>query len=278
MLVFGGNDMPEVSVIMAVYNLADKKILEQSIGSILNQTYEDLELIICDDGSTDDTVKVLKQFAEQDSRIRLIESKQNRKAGYARNRCIQQATGKYIAVADADDVYSTKRMEIEKKYLDEHPQIAFVGSRGEFFKNMIGDDGEQYWFVANPEPKDFLFSLPFAHASCMFRKEVLEKVDGYAETKKSFRVEDYDMFLRVYAEGYRGVNLDDTLYYIRRDEQQYKRRKYRYRWNEARMKYRGFSKLGLMPKAIPYIIKPLIVGLIPWRISAILQKKYYRNR
>lgn len=91
-------------------------------------------------------------------------------------------------------------------------------------------------------------------------------------------MEDYDMLLRMYAAKLYGANLGEILYYIRRDANQYKRRKYRYRWNEAKMKYRGFLKLGLMPKAIPYVIKPLIAGLIPWRISAILQKRYYRKK
>ena len=86
------------------------------------------------------------------------------------------------------------------------------------------------------------------------------------------------MILRMYEKGLYGENIDQVLYYLRRDENQYKRRKYRYRWNEAKMKYDGFSKLGLMPKAIPCIIKPLIVGLIPWRLSAILQKKYYSRK
>ena len=90
-------------------------------------------------------------------------------------------------------------------------------------------------------------------------------------------MEDYDMLLRLYANGCYGSNVEDILYYIRRDENQYKRRKYRYRWNEAKMKYQGFSSLGLMPKGMIYVIKPLIVGLIPWRVSAILQKKYYRK-
>lgn len=91
-------------------------------------------------------------------------------------------------------------------------------------------------------------------------------------------MEDYDMLLRLYANGCYGSNVEDILYYIRRDDNQYKRRKYRYRWNEAKMKYQGFSSLGLMPKGMIYVIKPLIVGLIPWRVSAILQKKYYRKK
>lgn len=275
---FGGNDMPEVSVIMSVYNLSDKKILEQSIGSILQQTFEDLELIICDDGSTDDTVKILRQIARKDSRIRLIENKENRKAGYARNTCIKYASGRYIAIMDADDCSHPQRIEKQREYMEEHPEYGFVGSRGEFFVYGLGDDEECYWFCEEPEPRDFLFSLPFVHASCMFRKEVLEKVQGYDCAKHVVRSEDYDMLLRIYGEGYRAKNLQEVLYYIRRDENQYRRRKYRYRFNEAYIKYRGFKKLGLMPQAMLYVIKPVIVGLIPIRLTAKIQKLHYSKK
>lgn len=269
--------MPEISVIMSVYNLGDEGILGQSIESILNQTFRDFELIICDDGSTDMTWEILKKIAQKDKRIMLIHNKNNRKAGFARNCCLKKAVGQYIAVADGDDIYPVNRLEVERNYLEQHREYGFVGSRGVFFCREVGDDGENYWFCEKPQPKDFLFSLPFAHASCMFRREVLEKIGGYCQEKNCYRVEDYDMFLRLYADGVRGKNLKETLYYIRRDDKQYKRRLYRYRLNEAKMKYRGFRRLDLLPRALPYVLKPLIVGLIPWRISAMMQKRYYKR-
>lgn len=269
--------MPEISVIMSVYNLGNKIILGQAIESILNQTFRDFEFIICDDGSTDGTWSILKKIAKRDKRISLIHNKENRKAGYARNCCLKKAVGKYVAVADGDDIYPDNRLELERNFLEQHREYGFVGSRGEFFCREIGDDGENYWFCEKPQPRDFLFSLPFAHASCLFRREVLEKIGGYCEEKFCYRVEDYDMFLRLYGAGIRGKNLRETLYFIRRDDKQYKRRKYRYRLNEAKMKYRGFKELGLMPNALPYVVKPLIVGLIPWRLSAIMQKRYYKR-
>lgn len=270
--------MPQVSVIMSVYNAQSEEILRTAIESICSQTFLDFEFIICDDGSTDDTWEKLQKIAATDSRIQLIHNKENRKAGYARNCCIRQASGKYIAVMDADDISDPRRLEIEKEYLDEHRECDFVGTRSQFFIKHIGDDEENYWFCKKPVGENFLFSLPFAHPSCMFRAEALQKVNNYDESKQKIRMEDYDMILRMYEKGLYGENIDQVLYYLRRDENQYKRRKYRYRWNEAKMKYDCFSKLGLMPKAIPYIIKPLIVGLIPWRLSAILQKKYYSRK
>lgn len=268
----------KISVVMSVYNAQSTEILRAAIDSIRNQTEPDWELIICDDGSTDDTWQKLRDMTQGDERIRLIHNKENRRAGHARNCCIREASGDYIAIMDADDLSHPDRLKLQKQFLDSHPEYAFVGTRGQFFIREVGDDPETYWFLAKPQAKDFRFSVPFVHASCMFRKEALEKVGGYDASPQKIRMEDYDMLLRLYAKKQYGANLEDTLYYIRRDEQQYKRRKYRYRFNEARMKYRGFRDLGLMPGAILYVIKPLIVGLIPWRISAILQKSYYRKK
>lgn len=169
----GGKQMPEISVIMSVYNAQSEEILQAAVDSICKQTYKDWELIICDDGSTDDTWDKLQRIAKQDERILLIHNEENRKAGYARNCYIRKASGKYIAVMDADDISHMKRLEKQKDFLDTHSEYAFVGGRGQFFVHQIGDDKETYWFCEKPESKDFLFSVPFVHASCMFRAEAL---------------------------------------------------------------------------------------------------------
>lgn len=270
--------MPEISVVMSVYNLARGQILKKSVTSILNQDFEDLELLICDDGSTDGTAALLKELAGTDSRIRLFRNKKNRKAGYARNRCIKAARGRYIAIMDADDISDPNRLRMQYNYLKQHPDLDFVGCRGEFFIRRIGDDGELYWYCEKPRPEDFLFSLPFVHASILFRREALKKVRGYDTSKWVTRTEDYDILLRLYVQGCRGANLPEVLYYIRRDADQYKRRKYRYRINEAHIKWRAFYRLGLFPKGIFFAVKPMIVGLIPMRLLSAVQKQYYARK
>lgn len=269
---------PEVSVIMAVHNASDGKSLRAAAASICAQTYTSWELLICDDGSTDGTWEILQKIAQKDSRIRLLRLEHNRKAAAARNVCLKKAQGRYIAVMDADDISSPDRLERLYYFLESHPQFAFAGSRGEFFVRRPGDDGECYWYCQVPGEEDFLFSLPFVHASIMFRREPLIHVHGYKVSRRVVRAEDYDLLLRLYGAGYCGANLEQVLYYIRRDREQYKRRRYRYRFHEAYVKYKGFSELGLMPKGLVYVVKPFFVGLVPYRLAAVMQKRYYKEK
>ncbi len=270
--------MKKVSVIMAVYNAGDGKALRQAVSSVLSQDYDNFEIVICDDGSTDHTWEVLEQIAASSDKVRIIHNSENRKAGYARNTAFRAATGEYIAVMDADDLIRQDRLFRQAEFLEQHLEYGFVGCRGEFFVERPGDDGECYWFCEKPKPEDFLFSLPFVHASIMFRREVLEAVGGYDCSKRVVRAEDFDLLLRIYGAGYRGANLNEVLYDIRRDEEQYKRRKYRYRFHEAYIKYRGYKNLGLMPRAFPFVVKPLIVGLIPIGLMKKIQKRYYADK
>lgn len=96
--------MVKVSVIMGVYNCKDKKMLKKSINSIINQTYSDWECIICNDGSTDNTLEALNNIAQVDSRIKIISYDKNKGLNYALNMCLKEAQGTYIARQDDDDI------------------------------------------------------------------------------------------------------------------------------------------------------------------------------
>ncbi len=267
----------KVSVIMAVYNNSHDKILETAIKSILEQTLDDLELIICDDASTDSTYEILKELKKTDSRIILIRNNKNLKAGQTRNNCIDISKGEYIAIMDSDDFSKATRIEKQLKFLEENKKFDFVGTKGQFFTGEIQNLKGEYWFLQSPQKKDFLFTLPFVHGSIMFRKCAIKKVDGYSKNEITQRSEDYDMLMRMYAKGLRGFNLEEVLYLIREDENTFKRRKYRYRINECYTKLLGFTNMGLMPGAIPYVVKPIIVGLIPIPILNRVKKIYFRK-
>lgn len=262
-----------VSVIMAVYNIGDMSILENAVDSILNQSEKDIELIICDDHSDDGTFEFAQKSAEQDDRIVLLRNDKNMKSGYARNRCIEKSRGDFIAIMDGDDISAPERLSKQVEFLKRNPEYDFVGVRSLYFKNMIGDYGERcYPFCSVPQKKDFLITLPFLHPTLMFRKQVFDVVHGYSEEKLVTRSEDTDMLLKMYEAGLKGANIDEVLYYYRIDA---KKRKYRYRFNETAVKWRGFYRCGMFPQGIPFALKPLVVGLVPEKLLDKIKLKYY---
>ena len=265
-----------VSVIMAVFNAGNGDALKQAVASIQRQTFSSWELIICDDGSTDKTWSHLQKLASDDTRIKLLRNEINRKAGFARNRCIEAAKGAYIAVMDSDDYAHPHRLQQQVDYLNTHTEFAFVGTKGIYFNG--NDFLDLYWFCRFPQKQDFLFTLPFVHASIMFRRCALEQVEGYCESKQVLRNEDYDLLMRMYAVGLQGANLSQALYFIRKDDLLYRRRKYRYRFIESYVKFKGFRCMGLMPAALPYVIKPLLVGLIPTKLLEAFKARYYQKK
>lgn len=264
-----------VSVLMAVYAVASRDVLDEAIGSILRQTLSAWELLICNDGGGASLQRALEEWSERDERIRVFQSVQNHGAGTARNRCLRQARGRYLAVMDADDSCAPDRLERQVRFLEDHREYAFVGARGSIFHAAPGDTEESYWFVMYPQPADFLMTLPFVHGSLLFRREVLLSAGGYSEKCRHRRTEDYDLLMRLYAAGARGVNLEECVYYIREDEGTFQRRRYRHRFQEVRMKLKGFARLGLMPIGVPFALKPLIVGLLPRKLLKRMKQRYY---
>lgn len=260
----------KISVIMGVYN--SEKTLRDSIESLIDQTFQDFELIICDDGSSDNTLEILKSFESSlKERLCILENPVNMGLAYSLNRCLKIAGGKYVARMDADDIAKTNRFEIQFKYLENLPEVDMVGSDVLLFDDSGVWGKRSYPFA--PKKEDFLKRSQFIHPTIMIKRIVLLDLNGYTDQKITRRTEDYDLFMRFLAEGYIGINLSAPLLLYREDNDSYKRRAYRYRFDEARIRYRGFSRLGLLPKGLPYVIRPLIVGLIPHRILRSLKNE-----
>ena len=267
--------MPRVSVICGAYNVCNHYLFEKSIKSILMQTFEDFEFIICDDGSTDKTYEALTSLEKSDGRIRLIKNEKNIGLAASLNRCIEISRGEYIARHDCDDLSMPDRLQKQVSFLEERRDISLVGS----FAYLFNEDG--VWgkavFPTDIKKRDFLFSSPHLHGSVIFRKDALIRAGGYRVAKETRRCEDYDLFMRMHTFA-KSANLDEYLYYFCEDKNTYKRRKYRYRIDEARVRLRGFRLLGLMPGAFIYVIKPLVVGLIPRRILNLLRNKFLKRK
>ena len=264
--------MVDISVIMAIHN-EPAHLIELAVRSILAQTKQTFELILCDDASNAETQVCLNKLQECDTRIILCRNEVNQYAGKTRNMGLCIARGRYIAILDADDYSYPERLKIQYDFLESHPQYAFVCSDAEIF------DGEkvlpsQYHLKPVPEKEDFLWGMPFVHATVMIRKQFLDQVGGYAESEVSRRSEDYDLFMRLYAAGCKGYNLDRVLYrYYVNPALMRKKRLYRYRIDEARIRMQDFKLLGLWPKGFLFAVKPLLVGLIPHELMWRLKKK-----
>ena len=264
-----------VSVIIPVHN-ESTSILDKAIESILLQTYPITEIIICDDGSIDTTWSSLQKW-KTDKRVIVLRNNTSKGAAHARNVAIKATKGDFIALMDADDVSEDRRIEKQVAFLLDNEDIDFVGCKADLFKIEPRDIDEIYRFIPYPQEKDFLMALPFVHASLVFRRNVLDSVNGYREINRVWRSEDYDMLMRLYELGFRGANIPDTLYHIRVNGNALGKRKYRYRFNEAIVKFEGFSRLGLMPKGILYAIKPIFVGLIPYALLHKIKIRYYEK-
>ncbi|MDX2098790.1 MAG: glycosyltransferase family 2 protein, partial [Leptolyngbyaceae cyanobacterium bins.59] len=116
--------MPKVSVVLPVYNV--QSYIQQTVTSVLNQTYSDFELLIVDDGSTDRSIEFCRQCT--DPRLRIL-SQQNRGLAGARNTGIRHATGEYIALLDGDDLWHPEKLERHVQHLDRTPRVGISFSR-----------------------------------------------------------------------------------------------------------------------------------------------------
>ncbi len=266
--------MPKISVIMGVYNCKSFDMLKKSVESIINQTFTDWEFIICDDGSTNNTTEMLEEIKKLDSRIKVVGYKENKGLHTALNTCIAAAHGEYIARQDDDDISEPHRFEEQMKFISENPQYDIVGADAVVFDEQ-GEWGK-YEVVAEPQKKDFLWNNPFIHPVTIMKKASLDKVGGYRASKETRILEDYDLFMRMYAQGMKGANIQEYLYQYRVARNiNKKRRPMKERINEAKVRYKGFKAMGISVKGIPYVVKPVILGLIPTKIfNKITEKKY----
>lgn len=206
---------PSLSVILPIYN-ADR-YLGESIDSILRQTYRDFELLALDDGSTDDSLKLLREFAAQDSRIIVI-SRKNLGLVATLNEGLAIAQAPLIARMDADDIAVPERFAQQVAYMQNYPQCVALGSAIRFI-DQHGTPGAEASYPRSSEVMRRLISegSMLAHPAVMMRKNAAVKAGGY---RPAFQhAEDYDLWLRM-AEIGTIDNLPEVLLLYRQHSQQ----------------------------------------------------------
>jgi len=206
--------MPRVSVIMSVFNR--EKTVARAIDSILAQTFRDFEFIICDDGSSDGSLRILEEYAQRDSRIVVIRNEKNLGLPASLNRCLEVAKGEYVARMDDDDYSYPTRFQIQVDFLDERPEYAVVGTG----RRTVDDEG--VWGIFNTacerSKADVFKGKNFSHPTVMARRAAFLDVGGYTVSKWTRKGQDYDLWCKIYEKGYKGYEIEDVLfdYYERR--------------------------------------------------------------
>ena len=266
--------MEKISILMGIYNCAET--LPAAIDCILNQTVTDWVLIMCDDGSSDDTYAVAEEYRNRyPNKVILMHNEKNMGLNHTLNRCLSCAEGEFVARMDGDDLCSPDRLEKELKLMEDHPEMAVVSTDMTYF-DETGIWGRSH-SIPYPQRQHFIRGTPFCHAPCMVRREAICSVGGYTENPKYLRVEDFDLWVKLYAAGYRGLNLQEPLYQMRDDRDAYNRRKFKYRINEARVICKAVRLLRLPVWNLIWAARPICVGLLPKRIYGRLHKMRLRR-
>jgi glycosyltransferase involved in cell wall biosynthesis len=192
----------QVTVLMPAYN-ADK-FVSQAIESVLAQTWRDFELIVIDDGSTDNTLEILKEYAVRDGRVKVY-SQPNAGLALTLNRGIGLASNEWIFRMDNDDLMRSNRLERQISFIEEHPELAVASSLVRHIdghNRVIGKDNSKLF---TQEEIDKLVAakelIGFCHPATAFRKSAVQAVGGYR--KQFWPAEDLDLWNRLVENGYR---------------------------------------------------------------------------
>ena len=262
-----------ISVIMSAYN-AEKTVC-RAAESILHGTYEDLELIMADDGSSDSTYAILQDIARQDSRCVCIRNTANKGLACSLNACLSAARGELVARMDADDCAFPERLRVQADFLTSHPDIGFVGSAAYLFHA-----GEIYGvrqFEERPSPSDLVRHNPFIHPSILFRRSCLQSVGGYRDSPFTHRCEDYDLFFRLYAKGIRGYNLPKPLLLYEEDPADTSKHTIRSRICEFCTRLRGSAGLK-KPLGFLLSFKSLAAVFVPRKLYLKIRSARKENK
>jgi len=223
--------MPKITVIIPVYNA--EKYIEESVGSVLNQTFKNFELLIVNDSSTDNTEKIVKKIIMNDSRCFLINLPENKGKAHALNIAIQKAKGEFICILDADDIFFQDKLEQQIKFMQEHPEVDMVYGGAKYFSDSdeeleqrkILESSENLFENLKKARGKTIEELNAQHhgilndndaiiAACsvMIRKKVFEKCKFDEQLRN---IEDYDMWYQIIGKGFKLYGIKKPFYYYR---------------------------------------------------------------
>jgi glycosyltransferase involved in cell wall biosynthesis len=242
---------PALSVVMAAYNPGPS--LNEAVASIREQTFEDWELVLVDDGSDEDNEQEIVRLAAEDERIRIVRNEVNLGLATALNRGWQSARSALIARMDADDLSLPERFQQQFAFLRKRPDVAVLGSGA----TIVDASGRTRGLYRPAEEHDeilarILTRTPFVHPSVVIRRRFLERLGGYDPCLR--RAQDFDLWLRG-VHIFRYHNLTEPLIIYRRPG----RLSRMALWYGARVRFTGGTRLR-GPLAGAYYAGRFLVG------------------
>ena len=197
--------MVQVSIIIPVYNA--ERFIEKAVESVLEQTYEDFEIILIDDRSTDTSYEIMKNLQKRDKRICVLQNSCNSGVAYTRNYGVENAEGKWIAFLDSDDYWEKTKLEKQMRIHMENPDIvlSYTGT------SFVSETGEEYKYVMHAKEKftfkELLHKNIISCSSVVVRKDVIKKYGMISDNMH----EDYTAWLNILREYPYAYGVDEPL-------------------------------------------------------------------
>ena len=272
--------MENYSIIMSVYNKVNPDHLKISIESILNQTYKTNEFILIKDGKlTDKQEEVINDIVSKNSKIfKIFEFDENKGAGVAYNKGIEECKNKWAAIMDSDDYAVNTKFEKQMAYLEKHSDIDIIGTNAIEF---IDDIENKISTRIMPEKHDEI--VKFGHGRCpiiqptaIFNVDAVRAVGSYQHSPLT---EDYDLYIRMIMKGYKFYTFQEVLYYVRTSSDFFKRRGgFSYLKPILGFKYKYYKKgFFSFKEFLKTFLSSFIVSVMPNSLRKAVYLKFLRN-
>ncbi|MXV17457.1 glycosyltransferase family 2 protein [Hufsiella ginkgonis] len=212
--------MTRVSIIMPAYNAA--RYLAQAIQSVLDQTFKNWELLVVNDGSTDETATIALAYASSDSRIKVL-NQHNQGQGSARNAGISAATGEWVAFLDADDLWLPQKLEVQWSFLEKAKNVDVAFCAGWQFEGTNREKTVLYDIHAGYFEPEAMYKLEYTGnfvpiLSVLLSREIIERTGLQDECAAMRGCEDWDYWIRLAARGARFYGMPERLFLYRRHD------------------------------------------------------------
>ena len=237
------------------------------------------EFIICDDCSTDGTGDILAEYNEKyPDKFVVLKNDINRKLSYSLNRCLEVAQGEYIARMDGDDRSRDDRFEKQVRFLDEHPEYAFVGSLAIPFDSVSEKTDSPMYYYENPNIYVFVLWYAYHHPAMMVRKSAYDTVGGYTVCKRCDRGQDLDLWFKCLEKDLKGYNIQECLHYYRESVNTMKRRTLKTRYYASLTRVIGCRRCGYPFYFYILSFKPMLLYFVPDKLLLAVKEKIRKRK